>query len=81
MTIQDLHKHLLEAADKALQEARMPTNMISLVGICHFIACKLLTIQNICKYLQEAVDEAFQEARMSTKMNSSVGIFHFITCR
>ena len=32
MTIQNLHKHLQEAADEALQEARMPTNMIFLLG-------------------------------------------------
>ena len=41
MTIQDLHKHLLEAADEALQEARMPTNVNIFVGICRFITFRL----------------------------------------
>ncbi len=31
MTIQNFHKHLQEAVEEALQEARMPTNMISLL--------------------------------------------------
>ena len=42
MTIQNLHKDLQEAVDEALQEARMPTNMHILVGICRFITCRLL---------------------------------------
>ena len=81
MTIQNLHKNLQEAADEALQEARIPTYIIFLSEYvillyvdCFCMVKHFITVDNrgFFKPLQEAVDKLFQHTRMQISVCTTI---------